>query len=143
MIGELSDAQVERLLSESIIGRVGCHAFGKTYVVPITYAYDGAYAYVHSAEGMKLQMMRSNPHVCFEVDRMDDDANWESVIASGTFEELFGDDARRGMRILIDRIEPLVSFPPGASVHPKSGTSAGVVFRVRLEQKTGRFERRI
>lgn len=115
----------------------------KTYVVPITYAYDGAYAYVHSAEGMKLQMMRSNPHVCFEVDRMDDDANWESVIASGTFEELFGDDARRGMRILIDRIEPLVSFPPGASVHPKSGTGAGVVFRVRLEQKTGRFERRI
>jgi nitroimidazol reductase NimA-like FMN-containing flavoprotein (pyridoxamine 5'-phosphate oxidase superfamily) len=142
MVGDLNASEVERVLSDSIIGRVGCHAFGRTYVVPITYAYDGTYVYAHSADGMKLHMMRSNPHVCFEVDQMDDLANWESVIAAGTFEELHGVDADRALRLLIDRIDPLVSQPPGASVHPKSGMVPAVLYRIRLEEKTGRFERR-
>ena len=143
MLGELSASQIERILVDSIIARIGVHAMGRTYVVPITYAYDGTYAYVHSGEGMKVHMMRSNPHVCFEVDRMDDLANWESVIASGTFEELHGAAADDALRLLIARIEPHVANPPGRSVHPKSGMNPAVIFRLRLEAKSGRFERRL
>jgi nitroimidazol reductase NimA-like FMN-containing flavoprotein (pyridoxamine 5'-phosphate oxidase superfamily) len=143
MLGELTLAQVEQVLNENIIGRIGCHAYGRTYVVPITYAYDGTHVYAHSGEGMKLHMMRMSPRVCFEVDHMDDLANWTSVIAWGTFEELHGDEADRAMAFLIDRIEPLVSEPPGASVHPKSGTVPAVLYRIKLEEKSGRFERRL
>ena len=32
--------------------------------------------------------MRANPFVCFEVEDIDDLANWHSVIAWGVFEEL-------------------------------------------------------
>ena len=42
--------------------------------------------YCHSGEGLKLQMMRANPSVCFEVDRHENLANWQSVIAQGTFD---------------------------------------------------------
>lgn len=143
MLGELSNPQVEQVLHEGLIGRIGCHAYGKTYVVPITYAYDGTYVYAHSAEGMKIHMMRANPHVCFEVDAMDDLANWESVVAWGTFEELHGEPARKALELLLEQIEPRIEGPPGASVHPNSVMQPVVLYRILLEEKTGRFERRL
>ncbi len=142
MIGELTATEIERVLSSNIIGRIGCHAFGKTYVVPITYAYDGQYIYVQGREGMKLHMMRSNPHVCFEVDSMDKLANWESVIANATFEELHGELASRAWRMLVDRVGKTASKPPGETVHPKAGKTPDILYRLRLDEKSGRFEKR-
>lgn len=143
MLGELSHTEVEQILHDGLIGRIGCHAYGKTYVVPITYAYDGSYVYAHSAEGMKIHMMRANPHICFEVDAMDDLANWESVVAWGTFEELHGEQARKALELLVEQIAPRIEGPPGASVHPNSATQPVVLYRILLEEKTGRFERRL
>lgn len=143
MLGDLSGGEIERLLHENIIGRVGCHAFGRTYIVPITYLYDGTDVFGHSREGMKLHMMRENPHVCFEVDDMDDLANWRSVIAWGTFRELHGDEAQDAMARLVEYIEPKIDGPPGASAHPTTLTEPAVIYRIRLEEKTGRFERRL
>ena len=142
MLGELTKREIEQTLQENVIGRVGCHAYGQTYVVPITYAYDGKYVYAHTAVGMKLHMMRENPRLCFEVDQMDDLANWRSVIAWGTFEELRGQVADEAMRFLVDTIELRLSGPPGASVHPNNAMERLVVYRIKLELKTGRFERR-
>ena len=142
MVGELPVSDVERVLRENIIGRIGVHAFGRTYVVPITYIYDGDAIYAHSGEGMKMHMMRENPHVCFEVDRMDGVANWESVIAHGTFEELHGERAQHALAMLIHDLEPRLDGPPGGSAHPRGGTNPAVTYRIRLEEKTGRFERR-
>lgn len=142
MLGELSDRETEEVLRSNIVGRVGCHAFGRTYVVPITYVYDGRAIYAHTSEGMKLHMMRENPRVCFEVDHMDDLANWRSVIAWGTFEELHGDRAKEALEMLIDTLEPKLQGPPGASVHPRAGTVPATLYRITLEEKSGRFERR-
>ncbi|HUJ76140.1 MAG TPA: pyridoxamine 5'-phosphate oxidase family protein, partial [bacterium] len=97
MMGALEAAEIETVLKRGIIGRIGCHAQNRTYVVPVTYAYDGEYVYAHSAEGLKVDLMRANPEVCFEVDTYTSLTNWRSVIAWGHFEELKGDDARRGM----------------------------------------------
>jgi nitroimidazol reductase NimA-like FMN-containing flavoprotein (pyridoxamine 5'-phosphate oxidase superfamily) len=142
MLGELSARDVERVLRDNMIGRIGVHALGRTYVVPITYVYDGDAIYAHTREGMKMHMMRENPHVCFEVDRMDGVANWESVIAWGTFEELRGERAERAMAMLVRELAPRLQGPPGGSAHPREGDATHLAFRVELEEKTGRFERR-
>lgn len=144
MLGELNASETERLLRDNVIGRIGCHAFGKTYVVPITYAYDGdGTIYAHSNEGMKVHMMRENPHVSFEVDRMDDFGNWESVIASGVFDELTGEEARERFAWLVDELSGRLEGPPGETVHPRDKMSPGVMYRIVLEEKSGRFERRV
>ncbi|HET9029457.1 MAG TPA: pyridoxamine 5'-phosphate oxidase family protein [Candidatus Aquilonibacter sp.] len=142
VLGELSDRETDEVLRANVIGRIGCHAFGRTYVVPITYVYDGKAIYAHTQEGMKLHMMRENPHVCFEVDHMDDLANWRSVIAWGTFEELYGERARDAMHMLVESLAPALAGPPGASAHPRQETSTATVYRITLEHKSGRFERR-
>lgn len=143
MLGELGRAEIEDVLHENVIGRIGCHAFGRTYVVPITYAYDGSAIYARSSEGMKLHMMRENPHVCFEVDSMDGMANWRSVIADGVFEELHGDDALECAGWIVEELSTRLEGPPGETVHPKHGADPGVVYRIVLEEKAGRFERRL
>lgn len=138
------------MLRREIIGRVGCHAEGRTYVVPITYAYDGGTIYAHSADGLKLRMMRANPHVCFEVDHMDDMANWQSVVAWGLFEELRGPESDHCMALLLARLLPLTassetSLPPKSLTHQHRAQEEGlaaVAYRIVLTEKSGRFERR-
>ena len=81
MLGSLDSKQIEEVLAHQVVGRIGCSAEGITYVVPISYAYDGEYIYGHTLDGMKISMMRKNPAVCFEVEEMKDMANWKSVIS--------------------------------------------------------------
>ncbi|WP_458718932.1 pyridoxamine 5'-phosphate oxidase family protein [Candidatus Nitrosocosmicus sp. R] len=104
MWGDLDKSQIDDLLKSELIGRVGCFDGNKVYVVPITYAYDNGYIYGHTKDGLKIQMIRNNPNVCFEIDWMKDMNNWKSVIAYGTFEELKGDEANKGLEILMKSI---------------------------------------
>jgi hypothetical protein len=150
MLGELSPPQIEELLSSEFTGRIGCHAEGRTYVVPITYAYEGGCVYCHSAEGLKLRIMRKNPVVCFEVDRVQDMGNWKSVIATGRFEELSGRDAIEAMDVLIKRFvvierpdqpHPSYVFRESEAEPSRADGREIVIFRIRIDKKTGRFER--
>jgi nitroimidazol reductase NimA-like FMN-containing flavoprotein (pyridoxamine 5'-phosphate oxidase superfamily) len=147
MLGKLNDIEKEEILKRQIVGRIGCHAAGVTYVVPVSYAYDGKDIYVHTYEGMKLEMMRVNPHVCFETDVLKDMANWQSVITWGEFEELTEPTERnKALQILLNRKLPLLS---SITTHlskdwPFSPDDLnkieGTVFRIALKEKHGRFE---
>lgn len=149
MLGELSAEQIEHVLHAQVIGRIGCHAEGRTYVVPVTYAYDGKAVVAHSGEGLKLRMMRASPEVCFEVEEVDDLAHWRSVIAWGRFEELHGEEAAAGMRVLLGRLMPLMTSETAQPSHGLSAThradthaKSAVLYRIVLGEKTGRFEKR-
>lgn len=108
MLGELNDEEIDRVLHEAMIGRIGCHVAGQTYIVPVSYAYDGEHVYGHSGSGRKVAMMRENPSVCFEVEHVDDLGNWQTVITWGTFEELTGTDAAASRQLLLARFAPLL-----------------------------------
>ncbi len=148
MIGELTADEIERLLESELIGRIGCHADGRTYVVPVTYAYSGGAVYCHSGDGLKLGLMRKNPDVCFEVEHIDDLAVWKSVIARGRFEELTGRASDEGMRVFVNRMAPFMvseTARPTHGVGPEAhreGEKHAVVYRIVLGEKSGRFEGR-
>ena len=138
--------EIEKLISEQIIGRIGCHADDVTYVVPISYAYDGQFLYARTFEGKKLRMLRKNPRICFQVDDTLDLSNWKSVICWGIFEELTDrNDRNQAITILQDRRIPLISsqtmqlaqdFP----FTTKDEDIKGIFFRIRIEEKTGMSE---
>jgi nitroimidazol reductase NimA-like FMN-containing flavoprotein (pyridoxamine 5'-phosphate oxidase superfamily) len=149
MLGELTYEQIEHLLHSEVVGRIGCHTEGRTYVVPVNYAYDGEFLYGHAAPGMKLEMMRANPEICFQVDHRTSLSDWQSVIAWGKFEELRGQDATRAMDLLLDRLLPLMADAGTLATRdePQKALAAGapvehlVLYRIRLSERTGRFER--
>ena len=166
MIGTLEDRAVEALLASEVVGRIGCHAGGRTYVIPVSYVYVDGAVYGHTSEGRKIEMMRENPQVCFEVDRVDGAMQWDSVVADAVFEELAAEDAQHAFGLLVDRFVPLMAAaraaaPADAAVPAGDGRSTveggaedlpgtvmdlasarPVVFRLRLGERTGRFQRR-
>lgn len=143
MLGDLTKAEIEDLLRSEVVARIGCHSGGRTYVVPITYAYDGTGIVGHSGGGLKVQMMRENPEVCVEVDHVDDMANWRSVIAWGRYEELSGRAAVAAIETLFTRLAPLITSETSVPTHGRRPAIEGVVvYRIHLHEKTGRFEHR-
>lgn len=150
MMGELTPQQIEQLLHDELIGRIGCHARDRTYVVPVTYVYDGTSIVGQTGNGLKVRMMRENPKVCFEVDRLRDRGDWQSVIVYGVFEELHDDEATTALHVLLERLRPPVPGEAAIAPHgagrstPYGGEQVGqrqeVVYRISIEEKTGRFE---
>ena len=130
------------------VGRIGYHDEKKSYITPVTYAFDGKYIYGQSNEGLKLDIMRKNPSVCFEVDSMMNMANWESVIVWGHFEELENDTAIKAREYLYNRILDLLTSSTihlhehGASHESDdSNRIKHVMYRIGITEKTGRFEK--
>ena len=146
MSKELNEEAIEKLLNEQLVGRIGCNADGITYVVPVTYAYDGEYIYVHSEKGMKTEIMQKNPEVCFQVDDIRNLAAWWSVIAWGRFEEIHKEERKRAMSLLVSRIMALLngnnSFPGyGAIEHANAATRQEAIwYRIKISKKSGRCE---
>lgn len=61
-------AWMEAVLSRESVGHMGLAVDGEVYVVPINYTYcEGRVLFHCSLEGRKLDMIRANPQVCFEV----------------------------------------------------------------------------
>lgn len=133
---ELSSTEIDAFLHEQVVGRVGCHFDGKTYVVPVIYAWDGSYAYVYSTEGQKISMMRANPSVCFEVDEYLTGGGWRSVIIQGAYEELTGDGSAHTLELLSERFAK-PSSNAGAQ-RPRGEGRVPVAFRIRVHEITGR-----
>lgn len=137
MIEPLDDDQIDAFLRQQMIGRIGMHADGETYVVPVIYAWDGTAIYVQSIEGRKISMMRQSPDVCFEVDEYER-GSWRSVIVDGTYEELAGDAAEQALALLIAR------FAGGSSgrSRPRAEGRTPVAFRIVPRRLSGRTVQR-
>lgn len=138
MIVELTASEIDELLRGRSIGRVGCHADGVTYVVPVIYVWDGECVYVQSIEGQKIRMMRQNPRVCFEVDEHEErDGSWRSVIMQGHYDELAGPSAQRALGLLVERFTRRRG-DDGEPPAPPPGGRQPVTFRIRPLELTGR-----
>ena len=61
--------EMEKLLQEANFGRLGLAKGSKPYVVPLCFYYEDRAIYFHCGlEGQKLDYMRDNKQVCFQVD---------------------------------------------------------------------------
>ncbi len=163
MLGKLLESEIDATLRADLVGHLGVHDEGRTYVVPVTYVYDGSTVYAHRAKGMKLRMLRHSPHdVCFQTDQVEDNQNWSSVIAWREFEELDGLPSIGAMQLLIDRFSAATVSETAAANnlaprmtrheggphpdHPTHGADVpgrtALVLRIVLPERTGRYERR-
>jgi len=93
--------EIGKLLDDCERCRLGFSEDGVPYILPLNYGYtyeDGVItAFFHSGrEGRKLEIIKKNPVVCFEVDcdyRLNPDENearnavqWDSLIGTGTIQ---------------------------------------------------------
>lgn len=91
---------IDKVIAQAQVCRLGLCKDNMPYVVPVSFGYDGAFIYFHSArEGMKLDYLASNNRVCFELEHdvrvipsSGEACEWSfsfySVIGFGTVEEI-------------------------------------------------------
>lgn len=146
MPGKLPQLQIDQILYAEAVGRLGCHAGGRTYIIPMNYVYDGENIYGYATAGMKLEMMRTNTSVCFQVDQMRNPRFWCHVLAWGLFQELLGEEAACALYMLAQKLTTLIAS--GQSLHEMRRTELScdhgpypkiTVYRIHLTKKTGHF----
>ena len=153
MQGMLSAAQMDALLCSESFGHLGCTDGLKPYVVPMAFVYHDNVLYGQTTEGKKVEMLRRNPLVCFQVEHLGD-RNWNSVICWGNFEELSFEELQKPESV---RIVELLSMKIG-SIQKQVGVSIpfsfveaavpltvnekkSTLFRIVIAEKTGKFYR--
>jgi nitroimidazol reductase NimA-like FMN-containing flavoprotein (pyridoxamine 5'-phosphate oxidase superfamily) len=142
---EISDgAELRRILEAARVCRVAMVDGDRPYLVPLSFALDGEDLVLHSAmEGRKLEVLRRNPSVCFEVEEgvevavgstpCDTGMRFRTVIGFGEVE--FVEDGAERARLLtlfVPRYGP-VGVPISEVVARRT-----VVMRVRVRELTGK-----
>ena len=148
MLGKLNETEIDNLLLSQSVGRIGFTDGKKPYITPVTYVFDGKNIIGQTKEGMKLDLIRKNPDVCFEVDIMSGMNNWRSVVVSGAFHELAGEQAEKAREYLFGRVLTLMT---GSVIHQHeheeiseiddSNRIKPVMYQIEIKEKTGRFEK--
>lgn len=150
------DERIWEILRSAVVCRVAFCDEGWPYIVPMNFGCLDGKLYFHCAsEGMKLDLLRANPNVCFEVEvnveiaPSADVCNWsvryQSVIGLGHIsivEEL--DEKRAGLKALVAQSSRLAQSR-GLAQHsnadieiPQQLSAATVVLRVDVTSLTGK-----
>jgi len=84
-VHEMTQPEIDQFLTCARIGRIGMILEEGPYIVPLGYCYSEGKVFFHTCqEGIKMEALRSNPNVCFEVDESLSDASLaKSVIILG------------------------------------------------------------
>jgi len=142
IIREMSEAECRKALAEASLGRLACSRDNRPYVIPTYFAFDGTHIYAFSTLGQKIEWMRSNPHVCLEIEERLSHSRWMSVIVFGFYEELRDEPefevARRQAQDVLQRRkmwwEPAIVDGSHRDT-PRAFTP--VIYRIHIERMTG------
>ena len=65
----MTSDEIRELLSRALVGRLGTSNNDQPYVTPMCFIYCDGRIYFHCApKGRKIENMKANPNVCFQVD---------------------------------------------------------------------------
>lgn len=111
---EIDDQNViNKILSESMICRIGLFDEEYPYVVPVNFGYKNNSLYIHSAlNGKKIDLIKKNNKVCFEIEEaykiVEDEisCNWttkyRSVIGYGDIEIVSDfEEKKKGLDVIM------------------------------------------
>ena len=138
-IENLDDAAIRSVLARNCVGRVAYVKEGDVEIRSVHYVYqDGSIYGRTSPDADILQLPEGASKVVFEVDEIASVFDWKSVIAKGHFEVLeANEDGSRDEAVELLRRVFRNTFQPGDPVPYRS-----VIFRIRIEQVTGRTSMR-
>jgi hypothetical protein len=143
---EITDpAELRRILGAALVCRIALCDGDRPYLVPLTFALDGDDLILHSARaGRKLDILRRNRAVCFEVEEgveiapaataCETGMRFRSVIGHGDAE--FVEDRAERDRLLA-LFGPRYGAPPHAAL-PEHEIERTCVLRIRVRELKGK-----
>lgn len=140
MFLRLSEEESRQMLREGRVARLGCIVDGGPYIVPINYYFENGCVYSHSLRGLKILALKENPKACLQVDVVESDIRWRSVLAFGNYEEVINPGERsKILNKLLQRFAMLT--PVESAVVDDAEPSSVIVFRIRIDRMSGVAEK--
>ncbi|HNX05385.1 MAG TPA: pyridoxamine 5'-phosphate oxidase family protein [Opitutales bacterium] len=140
-----SREEIDAVINAATVCRVAMVNAGRPHIVPLSFGYDGACLYFHSApEGEKIDILRESPEVCAEFEdgveiRRGNNAcnfsmNYKSVIARGMASFVTDPVEKRiGLDCIVRKYAD--ADVPG---FPDAALASVAVIRVRIDSLTGK-----
>ena len=137
--------RIEEIILKSKICRLGLSKDNRPYIIPINFGYRDNTLYFHSArEGNKIEILKENPHVCFEFDidlgivRSEESGcnfsnRYKSVIGFGKAMILEGIEEKRDALDIL-----MANYTDEEFDYPYSSLQNTLVFKVDIESMTGK-----
>jgi uncharacterized protein len=136
MIRKMSREESQQLLKRGRLARLGCIAHDEPYIVPVNYILEEGSAYIHSLPGRKISAMRNHSRVCLQVDEIESEYIWKSVLAFGEFEELTDISERepilKRFYLLFPKLTPVES-----AIAQDAEPPSIIVFRIKIDAISG------
>ncbi len=142
---EITDRNaIESIISKSRVCRLAMVDEAGPYIVPLCFGFRKNTLYFHTAaEGKKLNLLRKNPRVCFELDcdtevrtgekACDYGMRYKSVIGFGNAAFV---EATAAKREALDII--MSHYAEGAFDYPDASVNRISVFKVEIDTMTGK-----
>ena len=141
LVHELTSAQCRDVLSRTHLARLACSHADQPYVVPVSFTYDADLncLFSFSAVGKKVHWMRENPKVCLEIEDVEDQFHWTTVVVFGRYDEIDDSPERheirhRALHLFQQRRE---WWLPGGARGGDREQHAIVVYRIHIDSITG------
>jgi len=137
-------AEIEAVLNEAMVCRIGLADGGEPYIVPVSFGYGDGSISIHSAlEGKKIALMEKNPRCCIEADicdrlvKGDRPCEWgmryRSVIGYGRAAILTDpEEKKHGLNCIMQH------YGGGTYDFSKKDLECVTVIRIPLESVTGK-----
>jgi len=142
---EITDQEsIQSIIRKSIVCRLAMTDGNHPYIVPLCFGYHLNSLYFHGApKGLKLDLIRANPNVCFEFDTLfdtieSDDAcdfsmKYQSVVGTGKAVLVEGlDEKRQALDIITSQ------YSDRQFQYPENMVKATAVIKVEIESMTGK-----
>jgi len=150
MIRVLKEKESIHILSNNYIGYLAYIYKDRPFIAPITYFYNKEKNIIigYSDEGHKINAMRKHNSVSLEVAEINSINNWQCAQAHGSFEQLFGSEAKSYLHdfslgikhLIVKREKRSLEFISDFS-SKISKSEIPVVFIIKVDEITGRMRR--
>jgi len=142
---EITDIdKIEKIIKKAICCRIGLVDNDEPYIVPVCFGYERNALYFHGApEGRKINLIKKNNKVCFEIDtdvevvKGEKPCQWtmkyRSVIGAGKAYILESDEEKaHGLKLIMKQ------YTEGDFSFTKSELDSVLVGRIDIENITGK-----
>jgi hypothetical protein len=135
---------IETIIKNAKVCRLGMINGDKPYIVPLCFGYHYNSLYFHGAiKGLKIDLIRANPNVCFEFDKLtetiesenacDFSMKYQSVIGTGKAVFIEGlAEKRQALEII------KTQYSDKQFEFPENMLKATAVIKVEIERMTGK-----
>lgn len=141
--------ELDAILAKATICRIGLLDQNHPYIVPLNFGYHNGCLYFHSApEGKKIDLIKKNNTVCFEVDidhtivNTGKPCNWSS-----TYSSIIGygkaylitkiEEKQNALNIIIDHYAPGTTY-----TFPEKNLHDVVIIKIEITEMTGKTSKK-